>query len=736
LKKLTIVSSGAVAPGVTGAVAPGAHYDPKKRGVTFAIYSAHAEKIELCLFDPKTQIEIARLTLPECTDGMWHGFVPGAKAGLAYGYRVHGPYDLAQGHRFNPHKLLLDPYATEMTGAFRADESHFAYDRHDPSKISRTDNAAFMVKGVVAAPSAFDWQGTQKPRTPWPKTVIYEAHIKGFSQLNEKLTPALRGTYAGLGAADSIRHFKNLGVTAVEIMPAQAFITEDRLHKMGLTNYWGYNTLNFFTPHSAYLSGQQRDEFKTMVRNLHAAGIEVIMDVVYNHTAEGDELGPTLSFRGIDNATYYALDPHNKAAYLNNTGCGNTVNANAPPVTKMIIDSLRHWVEEYQVDGFRFDLSVSLGRDMAQGFDYNRDAPLLRAIENDPVLKGVKLSGEPWDIGQNSYQLGRLPEKFYEWSDVYKKGVRDYWLNNGRTTELASRLAGSADRFNHDGKVMGRGIHPDTALRPRANRSIIELSTHDGFTLHDVFAYDGKQNHANGEQNRDGSNEASRNVGDQNRLRFLFNMIATATLSHGPLLLRMGDEMQQSQGGNNNAYCQDGPLSWLRWKNLDDKDTRTLQRFWQFMLDLRKGITLLNRHQFPHGQKQDVNGVKDLSWLSPHGQGRTAQDWADQNPCFGMMLNNAAFAAQTKAKLSPINENSRLLAVFNAGAQWVPFTLPAQKGEGDWVCLVNTSFSRPFALGIEFGNFADSSVYNIPPNSTVIFAQDAIKRNGPRRAVP
>lgn len=711
-----------------GATAPGAHYDPEKSGVHFALYSAHAEKIELCLFDPKTLVEIARLALPDCTDGLWHGFVPGAEPGLAYGYRVYGPYDPAQGHRFNPHKLLLDPYATEIAGAFRADPSHFG--------DNDADNESHMVKGVVAAPSDFDWQGTARPRTPWPQTVIYEAHVKGFSKLNENLPQALRGTYAGLGSTTSIRHFKKLGVTAVEIMPAQLFITEDRLHKMGLPNYWGYNTLNFFTPHAAYLSGQQRDEFKIMVRNLHAAGIEVIMDVVYNHTAEGDASGPTLSFRGIDNATYYALDPHDKAAYLNNTGCGNTVNAYAPPVMKMIVDSLRHWVEEYQVDGFRFDLAVSLGRDMTRGFDYNRDAPLFRAIENDPVLKGVKLSGEPWDIGANSYQLGRLPEKFYEWSDVYKKGVRDYWLNGGRTTELASRLAGSADRFNHDGKVIGRGANADPSLRPRPNRSIIELSTHDGFTLHDVFAYNGKQNYANGEQNRDGSNEASRDVGEQNRPRFLFNMVATATLSHGPLLLRMGDEMHQSQGGNNNAYCQDGPVSWLRWKNLEDKETRILQSFWQFMVDLRRGFTVLNRHQFPHGQKKDADGVKDLSWFSPNGEGRTAQEWSGPSACFGMMLNNAAFPARTAAELSPVNENSRLLAVFNAGAEWVPFTLPAQKGAGDWSCLVNTSFARPFAAGDEFGKFAEGGTYNIPPNSTVIFTQDAVKRNGPRRAVP
>ena len=694
-----------------GVLNPGAHYDPQKGGVSFALHSVHAEKVELCLFDPMTKREVARLALPEQTDGLWHGFVPGAKPGLEYGYRVHGPYDPARGHRFNPHKLLLDPYAKDIAGAFRADPSHCGQ--------NAADNAAFMVKGVVTAPAAFDWRGTKRPRTPWPKTVIYEAHVKGFSKLNENLPASLRGTYAGLGSPESIAHFKALGVTAVEIMPAHFFITEDRLHQMGLTNYWGYNTLNFFTPHPSYGG---RDDFKTMVRNLHEAGIEVIMDVVYNHTAEGDAAGPTLSFRGIDNALYYALD--GRGDYLNVTGCGNTLNANAPMVTRLILDSLRHWVEEYQVDGFRFDLAVSLGRDRAQSFDYRRDAALFQAIANDPVLKKVKLSGEPWDIG--TYQLGNLPEKFYEWSDVYKKAVRDYWLNGRGTGELAARLAGSADRFNHDGKAKGRGTHPDAFLRPRPNRSIVELGTHDGFTLQDVFSYDGKQNHANGEGNRDGSNEASRAMGGKDSLRAIFNMVATATLSHGPLLLRMGDEMRQSQQGNNNAYCQDTPLSWLNWKNMTDPDSRAVFDFWRFMLDLRRKQAVLNRHQFPHGQKRDAFGVADLGWVSPSGEARSSQDWVDPNPCFGMLLNNAA--------MPEAKEKTRLLAVFNAGAGWVPFALPALPGGGgDWACRVNTSMALPNAQD-GLGTFAPRSLYHIPPNSTVIFEQDTPRRNAPRPA--
>ena len=717
---------------------PGATYDARRGGVNFALFSAHATKVELCVFDPGTGQETARLALPKRdADGMWSGFIPGAQPGMIYGYRVHGPYEPAQGHRFNPHKLLLDPYAKEIAGTYRRGPVHLGYEPYgnpyDKTHMSRTDNAADMVKAVVPAPDCYDWGGV-RPRTPWAKTVIYEAHVKGFSKLNPGVPHELRGTYAGMASDESIAHLKKLGVTAVELMPAQTFLNEERLEQSGLSNYWGYNTLNFFTPHGAYLSGRQKDEFKTMVRRLHEAGIEVILDVVYNHTAEGDETGPTLSYRGIDNASYYALRPQDKSRYVNDTGCGNTVDASHPQVMRMILDSMRHMVTEYNVDGFRLDLAVTLGRDKAHGFNYRQDAPIFEAIRKDPVLSKVKMSGEPWDIGWGGYHLGRLPRGMYEWTDIYKKGVRDFWLHGKSASNFAARLAGSSDVFNSDGKYPGRGISANTFLRPRVNQGINTLTTHDGFTMLDLLSYNSKQNMANGEGNRDGNdgdicmdngahgptNDAAVN---RRRLKQVFNMAATGALSHGPLLVRMGDEMLQTQKGNNNAYCQDNDTSWLAWDNLQKPEAQTVLGFWQYMMDMRKGVAALARNQFPHGSKKDAYGVKDISWWSPSGREQMENEWRAHTLCFGLMYNNAAFRTKQASGVAGLTDKARLLNVFNAAENAVTFQLPVLPGGGDWDCLVNTDKDQPFVRGGSLSAHKSGSVYAVPPKSTVIFVQ-------------
>jgi isoamylase len=741
--------------------APGASWDPDRNGVHFNLFSANAGRVQLCLFDKngkETQVD-----LQKDKDGMWYGFAPDIKPGQAYGYRVHGPYDPANGKRFNPHKLLLDPYAKEMTGKLVWRQEIFGYNwggsANDPNNMNTADSAPFVPKAVVKGPSLYDWKNTKRPETPWPKSVIYEAHVKGFSKLNEDVPQEQRGTYAGMGAKASIDHFRNLGVTAVELMPIHEIKDRadlDAQADKGLTNYWGYNTLNFFTPHRAYKSGQGEHEFQDMVRNMHEAGLEVLLDVVYNHTCEGNENGPTLSFRGIDNETYYALVPGNKSQYINDAGTGNIMNANHPVVTKLITDSMRHWIDEYHIDGFRFDLLATLGHDPATNFAFNREAPVYQAIrnvaqgrdamtgKNIPGAPTIKISGEPWDIA--TYQLGNMPSGFYEWSDKFKKGVREYWLRGSASSSLASGLAGSSETFNNDNKYKGRklkiqptdsadirGKKSNPYFWPRVNQGVNDLGTHDGFTLRDAVSYNSKHNEANCENNRDGGPDISTNFGHEGptqdvsinnqRLKTMFNLVGTACLSHGPILIRMGDEMAQSQQGNNNAYCQDNEISWLDWKNMKSGVGKTMVGFWKHMLDLRQSVTVLGRHMFPHGLRIGRDyGQKDLTWFSAAGHERRECEWSDTG-IFAQMLDNGAFRTNARAKLSPVTKDSRILSIFNAQSNWVPVKLPSPPGNGVWQCIANTSLPTPHSGEHELSRHAPGSEYIMAPGSMAVFVQ-------------
>lgn len=776
---------------------PGAHYDGVRKGVQFGLSSVNATKVELCLFDEHGGNErrvALQPPLPGSPLALWTCFVQGLKPGQQYGYRVYGPFDPAKGHRFNPSKLLMDPYAKALKGELiqyvqinnerKTNQALFSYtlgtNPNDPQNIDMQDSAPFVPKSVVTAPSTFDWKGTEKPGTPWPQTVLYEAHVKGFSKLNSKVEEPLRGTYAGMAAPASINHFKKLGVTAVELMPVHEFVHDGFILDKGLKNYWGYNTLNFFTPHHEYMSGRDPDEFKAMVRTYHANGIEVHMDVVYNHTAEGNEYGPTLCYRGIDNATYYALPPQDKGHYINDTGVGNTVNANHPIVRRMIADSIRYWKDEYQIDGFRFDLLASLGRDEAMGFAFNPDAPVYKDIRDaargvDPVTgmrsepgsRPAKLAGEPWDC--KGYQRGRLPGWFYEWNDTYKKGIRNFWMRDARSNALAAGLAGSSDVDNTDARSKGRifnlinrmklaatnGLANVTqALRgyqaekpsipedtnpfflPRPVRSINEIGTHDGMTLADAVSYARKHNEANKEEHEGGCDDISLNYGAEGptddtgilaqRMKSIFNFIATLGVSHGPILIRMGDEMMQTQKGNNNAWCQDNDISWLDWGKLNEDAPKLVRSFMEYMINVRQSLSGLKTRSFMHGDKVDpLHGEKNLTWYSPKGHYRTEDEWVHNGLCFGMMLDNAAYPEKAQSRHPAFGPRSRLLVVFNGENNWVNFKLPELKGGKGWGCMVNTSMPVPNARpGMVFSKHAQGGEYCMPPKSTVIFVQN------------
>src|SRR5579885_124360 len=567
------------------------------RGVNFALFSAHAVKVELCLFDRVDAHESERIVLPECSDHVWHGYLPDAGPGLLYGYRVHGPYEPERGHRFNPHKLLLDPYARLIRGRLRWSDAHFGYRIGSPREdlsFDRRDNARGMPKCQVIDP-AFTWGVDRPPCHAWSESVIYEAHLRGFTMRHPELPENLRGTVAGFAGAPVIDYLKGLGITAIELLPVQAHVDDRYLIERGLTNYWGYNTIGFFAPEPGYLSSGRLHEFKTMVARLHDAGIEVILDVVYNHTGEGNQLGPTLCFRGIDNASYYRLQPDAPRYYVDDTGTGNSLNLTHPRVMQMVMDSLRYWTGEMHVDGFRFDLASTLGRG-PQGFDPH--CSLFSAMRQDPLLARVKLIAEPWDLGPGGYQLGHFGAGWSEWNDRYRDSVRRFWRGDaGALPELATRITGSADLFDHDGR------------HPRA--SINFLTAHDGFTLQDLVSYEHKHNAANGEDNRDGRDEAySANYGiegptdDENilalRRRQRRNMLATLLLSQGTPMLLAGDEFGRTQRGNNNAYAQDNEISWVDWEAIDD-DTRGDIGFVRRLLNLRRQHSALRWPRFLHG---------------------------------------------------------------------------------------------------------------------------------------
>ncbi|MEL4893275.1 glycogen debranching protein GlgX [Xanthomonas protegens] len=649
-------------------------------GVNFALYSAHATKVELCLFDDRGR-EIERIALPEYTDEIWHGYLPDARPGQLYGYRVYGPYAPDAGHRFNPNKLLLDPYAKQLVGELKWAPALFGYTiGHKDADLSfdRRDSAAYMPKCAVIDP-AFTWGKDQRPQTPWDSTVIYETHLRGTTMRHPSVPEAWRGTFSGLKVDEVVEHIKRLGMTAVELLPVHAFVDDEYLLKQGLRNYWGYNTIGFFAPHPRYMATRTVSEFKQMVARLHSAGLEVILDVVYNHTAEGNELGPTLSFKGIDNASYYRL-AEDRRFYINDTGTGNTFDLTNAGALRMVNDSLRYWVSEMHVDGFRFDLATILGREH-HGFDPK--GGFLDACRQDPLLSQVKLIAEPWDVGPGGYQVGGFPPGWSEWNDKFRDNVRAFWRGDeGQLAELATRLTGSADLFHHRGR------------RPTA--SVNFVTAHDGFTLHDLVSYAHKHNEANGEHNRDGSdNNISANYGVEGetddedinalRLRQMRNILATLLLSQGTPMLLAGDEFGRSKGGNNNTYCQDNELTWLNWEA--GPRAHQLSAFVSRLTHLRAHYPLLHRARFFDGVYDEELGIKDVTWLAPDGEEMTEASWHDPHARALMMrLDGRAPSSGLRQAAS----NVTLLMIVNGAVEDVQFTLPLVEGE-HWRVLIDTA---------------------------------------------
>ena len=654
-------------------------------GANFALFSANATAVELCLFDPLGQREVRRLRLPEFTDQVWHGYLPEARPGLLYGYRVHGPYDPRNGHRFNANKLLIDPYARSIRGKLHWSDAHFGYrigSSRDDLSFDRRDNARGMPKAEVVE-SAFTWGHDRPPGTPWEETVILEAHVKGLTERHRGVDPRLRGTLAGLVAPPILDHLVRLGITAVELLPVHWFLNDRHLLARGLVNYWGYNTLGFFAPDPRYLASGQIEEMKIAIRRLHEAGIEVILDVVYNHTAEGNQMGPTLSFRGIDNASYYRL-AQDRRYYVDYTGTGNTLNLNHPRVLQLVMDSLRYWAQEMRVDGFRFDLATALAR---EGEAFESGSAFLDVIRQDPVLAGRKLIAEPWDLGPGGYRVGDFPPGWVEWNGPFRDTVRRFWKGDeGMLPELCSRLAGSADLFDHGGR------------RPWV--SINFITAHDGFTLADLVSYDHKHNEANGEDNRDGSDaNHSWNCGAEGptedpavlalRRRQMRNQMATLLLSLGVPMLLAGDEMGRTQGGNNNAYCQDSAISWHDWDAVD-ADARRFQRFVEYLIRLRRSHHVFSRPQFFRGTQYD-GGLKDITWVTPEGKEYTAAEWETPYArCIGYLLNGRA-GEFVRGPTGWRDVDASFLVLVNAHHEDIEFLAPQTPEPMNWAALIDTA---------------------------------------------
>ena len=659
------------------------------QGVNFALFSENATEIDLCLFDHEQQDqETHRIRIDERTDQVWHVYLPEIRPGQLYGYRVHGPYDPKAGHRFNPSKLLIDPYAKALTGVVKWSEAMFGYRLGDPGEdlsLDQRNNAGNVPKGIVVD-QAFTWGGDRLLDIPWEQTVIYEVHVKGFTMRHPDIDESLRGTYAGLASPPIIDYLLSLGVTAVELLPVHHFVNDNFLQERGLTNYWGYNSIGFFAPdirYSAYKDlGRKVYEFKTMVKTLHSAGIEVILDVVYNHTGEGNHLGPTLSFRGIDNASYYRLVPENPRYYMDYTGCGNTLNVRHPRTLQLIMDSLRYWVCEMHVDGFRFDLASTLAREL---HDVDRLSAFFDIIHQDPVLSQVKLIAEPWDLGEGGYQVGNFPPGWAEWNGKYRDDIRRYWKGDGGVLgEMAYRLSGSSDLYG----VSGR--------QPYA--SINFVTAHDGFTLHDLVSYNHKHNEANGEENRDGSDEnLSWNCGVEGptddadiyelRERQKRNFLATLLLSQGVPMLCGGDEIGRTQGGNNNAYCQDNEISWYDW-NLS-KSQIQLYEFTQLLIYLKKTHPVFRRRRFFQGRKIWGSEVKDIAWFGSHGKEMTDEEWDMGFRTLGIRLAGDAIGEKDTRGQAILDETFLLL--LNAHHEKIPFILPAHKKGVRWQLVFDTS---------------------------------------------
>jgi isoamylase len=653
-------------------------------GVNFALFSEHAEAVELCLFDQAGRRELPRLRIKEQTDQVWHCYLPEARPGLIYGYRVYGPYDPGKGHRFNPHKLLLDAYAKQIVGELKWSDSHFGYrvgSKNADLSMDRRDSAAGMLKAMVVD-SAFTWGGDRPPRTPWHRSVIYEMHVRGFTIQHPKVPAHLRGTYAGLATAPVIDYLLGLGITAVELMPVHYYVDDRQLMERGLRNYWGYNTIGFFAPMSRYLATGAINEFKTMVKIMHSAGLEVILDVVYNHTAEGNQLGPTLSFRGIDNSVYYRTVPDNPRYYVDYTGTGNTLNMRHPRVLQLIMDSLRYWVLDMHVDGFRFDLAATLAREL---HEVDKLGAFLDIIHQDPVLSQVKLIAEPWDLGEGGYQVGKFPVGWAEWNDRYRDAVRSYWKGDGgQIGELAYRITGSSDLYARSGR------------RPYA--SVNFVTAHDGFTLEDLVSYNSKHNEANGEDNRDGSdNNRSWNCGIEGptedpgvnslRARQKRNFLATLFLSQGVPMLLHGDAIGRTQRGNNNAYCQDNEISWVNWELLAKE--KELLAFVRRLIALRRDHPIFRRRNFFQGRGIKGAGIKDILWLRPDGREMTDREWNQEHArTLGVFLSGSAVDEIDERGRPVADENFVLL--LNAHHERVPFSLPSVASGMSWVTLIDT----------------------------------------------
>ncbi|MBS4943044.1 MAG: glycogen debranching protein GlgX [Actinomyces graevenitzii] len=673
-----------------GSRAPlGATFDGS--GTNFALYSAVATKVELCLFDREGNEN--RIELTEVDNDVWHCYLPGIAPGHQYGYRVYGPYDPANGHRCDPSKLLLDPYAKAISGTVKNDPSLFSYDFADPTQRNEEDSADSTMRSVVVSPF-FDWGRDRPPAHPYNETIIYEAHVKGFTKLHPDIPKELQGTYLGLAHPAAIKHLTDLGVTAIELMPVHQFVNDTSLQDKGLSNYWGYNTIGFFAPHNGYATygqnGHQVNEFKTMVKNLHEAGIEVILDVVYNHTAEGNHMGPTLSFRGIDNASYYRLVDGDQAHYFDTTGTGNSLLMRSHAVLQLIMDSLRYWVTEMHVDGFRFDLASTLAR---QFHEVDKLSTFFELIAQDPVLSGVKLIAEPWDVGDGGYNVGEFPALWSEWNGKYRDTMRDFWRGEPSTLgEFAARISGSADLYQHSGRA------------PMA--SINFITAHDGFTLNDLVSYNNKHNEANGEGNADGeSNNRSWNCGEEGptedpevlslRSRQIKNFLTTMFFSQGVPMICHGDEMGRTQAGNNNVYCQDNELSWVNWNlNATQQD---LLHFTRKVIKLRKDHPVLRRRRFFYGDAAHggESKLQEIGWLRPSGEHMRDEDWTAWYARSLMVYVNGHAISEPNLHGEKIVDKSFLLLV-NASEEDIEFTIPTEPTGSSkaWKVVIDTQPTR------------------------------------------
>jgi len=654
-----------------------------KKGVNFALYSENATGVELCLFNADNSPG-ERIRMAEKTDLIWHVFIEGLKPGQLYGYRVEGPYEPENGHRFNPNKLLLDPYAKAISGTIEWDDSLYGYEignENEDLSFSETDSAPFLPKSVVVDPD-FDWEDDCSPSLAYHNTVIYEAHVKGLTKLHPGVPEQIRGTYAGIAHPEIITYLKKLGITALELMPVHHFVSDRSLKEKGLSNYWGYNTLGFFAPDARYSAsgnqGQQVAEFKNMVKELHKAGIQVILDVVYNHTAEGNQMGPTLSFKGIDNASYYRLT-EDKRYYNDYTGTGNTLNAYLPNVLRLMMDSLRYWITEMHVDGFRFDLAATLAREL---HEVNRLSAFFDIIHQDPVISQVKLIAEPWDVGEGGYQVGKFPPGWAEWNGKYRDCIRDYWNGSENTlAEFADRITGSSDLYKD-------------YRRPTA--SINFITAHDGFTLNDLVCYNEKHNDANGEDNKDGeSHNRSWNCGAEGptedpainalREKQKMNFLATLFLSQGVPMLVAGDELGRTQGGNNNAYCQDNEISWINWETAD----QTLLEFTSKLIRLRNEHSVFSRKYWFHGDKVAEGEAEDIAWFLPDGQQMAEEHWSEGfAKSVAVYLNGKGLhAVDSEGKRV---EDDSFYIIFNAHSESIPYQLPKDKYGAEWELVLTT----------------------------------------------